>query len=166
MLSITLTGKREQLQLILFPSAMWEVEAVISGLFMVEDSITSVILCYPACWWWRCSWQPVTDYIDTKFEEYLNAESKVNRKSMPDNRVQCCLYFIAPTGHRYDNSDSSTFGYGTGSTPPNLLGFLSAYLVLSPTLSCTVCSVDWYTDWPILILDEITQLEPSLKPFL
>ncbi|XP_070574289.1 septin-7-like isoform X2 [Ptychodera flava] len=44
-------------------------------------------------------WQPVIDFIDNKFEDYLNAESRVNRRSMPDNRVHCCLYFIAPTGH-------------------------------------------------------------------
>ncbi|ELW70429.1 Septin-7 [Tupaia chinensis] len=44
-------------------------------------------------------WQPVTDYIDSKFEDYLNAESRVNRRQMPDSRVQCCLYFIAPSGH-------------------------------------------------------------------
>uniref|UniRef100_A0A8C6WVF0 Septin n=1 Tax=Neogobius melanostomus TaxID=47308 RepID=A0A8C6WVF0_9GOBI len=44
-------------------------------------------------------WQPVIDYIDNKFEDYLNAESRVNRRQMPDNRVQCCLYFIAPSGH-------------------------------------------------------------------
>ncbi|XP_076448910.1 septin-7-like isoform X3 [Babylonia areolata] len=44
-------------------------------------------------------WQPITDYIDSKYEEYLNAESRVNRTVMPDTRVHCCLYFIAPTGH-------------------------------------------------------------------
>nr|XP_011729721.1 septin-7 isoform X7 [Macaca nemestrina] len=44
-------------------------------------------------------WQPVIDYIDSKFEDYLNAESRVNRRQMPDNRVQCCSYFIAPSGH-------------------------------------------------------------------
>ncbi|KAF3833505.1 hypothetical protein F7725_024709 [Dissostichus mawsoni] len=44
-------------------------------------------------------WQPVIDYIDSKFEDYLNAESRVNRRQMPDSRVQCCLYFIAPSGH-------------------------------------------------------------------
>uniref|UniRef100_A0A8C2UL66 Septin n=1 Tax=Chinchilla lanigera TaxID=34839 RepID=A0A8C2UL66_CHILA len=43
-------------------------------------------------------WQPVIDYIDNKFEDYLNSESRVNRRQMPDNRVQC-LYFIAPSGH-------------------------------------------------------------------
>uniref|UniRef100_A0A2K6T3X5 Septin-type G domain-containing protein n=1 Tax=Saimiri boliviensis boliviensis TaxID=39432 RepID=A0A2K6T3X5_SAIBB len=39
-------------------------------------------------------WQPVIDYIDSKFDDYLNAELRVNRRPMPDNRVQCCLYFI------------------------------------------------------------------------
>uniref|UniRef100_A0A4W6D290 Septin-7 n=1 Tax=Lates calcarifer TaxID=8187 RepID=A0A4W6D290_LATCA len=42
-------------------------------------------------------WQPVIDYIDSKFEDYLNAESRVNRRQMPDNRVHCCLYFITET---------------------------------------------------------------------
>uniref|UniRef100_A0A8D3B3Q4 Septin n=1 Tax=Scophthalmus maximus TaxID=52904 RepID=A0A8D3B3Q4_SCOMX len=44
-------------------------------------------------------WQPVIDHIDSKFEDFLNAESRVNRRLMPDSRVQCCLYFIAPSGH-------------------------------------------------------------------
>lgn len=43
--------------------------------------------------------QPVTDHIDRKFDDYLNAESRVNRRPLPDNRVHCCLYFIAPSGH-------------------------------------------------------------------
>lgn len=47
------------------------------------------------------SWQPVINYIDSKCEDFLNAESRVNRRSMPDNRVHCCLYFIAPSGHGY-----------------------------------------------------------------
>uniref|UniRef100_A0A3B3CQ22 Septin n=1 Tax=Oryzias melastigma TaxID=30732 RepID=A0A3B3CQ22_ORYME len=44
-------------------------------------------------------WESVTKYIDGKFEDFLNAESRVNRRQMPDNRVHCCLYFIAPSGH-------------------------------------------------------------------
>jgi len=44
-------------------------------------------------------WQPVIDYVENKYEEYLNAESKVNRKTITDNRVHACLYFIAPSGH-------------------------------------------------------------------
>nr|CAD7260568.1 unnamed protein product [Timema shepardi] len=39
------------------------------------------------------------DYIESKYEEYLNAESRVNRKTLVDSRVHCCLYFIAPSGH-------------------------------------------------------------------
>lgn len=44
-------------------------------------------------------WKPIIEYIDSKYEEYLNAESKVNRKlPISDQRVHCCLHFIAP-GH-------------------------------------------------------------------
>lgn len=35
-----------------------------------------------------------------RYEEYLNAESQVNRvANQPDTRVHCCLYFVAPSGH-------------------------------------------------------------------
>ncbi|XP_064640171.1 septin-7-like isoform X4 [Lineus longissimus] len=44
-------------------------------------------------------WQPVIDYINNKYDEYLNAESRVCRKVMPDTRIHCCLYFITPSGH-------------------------------------------------------------------
>uniref|UniRef100_A0AAQ5Z9Q4 Septin n=1 Tax=Amphiprion ocellaris TaxID=80972 RepID=A0AAQ5Z9Q4_AMPOC len=42
---------------------------------------------------------PIIDHIDSKFEDYLNSESRVNRRQMPDSRIHCCLYFIAPSGH-------------------------------------------------------------------
>lgn len=46
-------------------------------------------------------WQPLVDHIDCKYEEYLNSESKINRKlPINDQRVHCCLHFIAP-GHTY-----------------------------------------------------------------
>jgi len=44
-------------------------------------------------------WQPVTEFIETKYDEFLNSESRVNRKVNADTRVHCCLYFIAPNGH-------------------------------------------------------------------
>ncbi|UYV67694.1 SEPT7 [Cordylochernes scorpioides] len=44
-------------------------------------------------------WQPILDYIERKYEEYLNEESRVNRSKIEDNRVHCCLYFLAPSGH-------------------------------------------------------------------
>jgi len=44
-------------------------------------------------------WNAVIKYIDNKFEDYLNAESRVNRTAIQDTRAHCCLYFIAPTGH-------------------------------------------------------------------
>jgi septin 7 len=45
------------------------------------------------------SWSPIIDFVESKYEEYLTAESRVQRKAISDNRVHCCLYFIAPSGH-------------------------------------------------------------------
>lgn len=50
-------------------------------------------------------WQPVIDYIEKQYNEYLNGESRVNRKTMPDTRVHCCLYFISPNGHGLKSLD-------------------------------------------------------------
>ncbi|EZA55852.1 septin-7 isoform X2 [Ooceraea biroi] len=44
-------------------------------------------------------WVPVIDYIESKYEEFLNAESRVTRRQIPDSRVHCCLYFVSPSGH-------------------------------------------------------------------
>lgn len=45
------------------------------------------------------SWVPIIEYVESKYEEYLTAESRVHRKALQDNRVHACLYFIAPSGH-------------------------------------------------------------------
>ncbi|VDM05672.1 unnamed protein product [Schistocephalus solidus] len=47
-------------------------------------------------------WQPILNFIDARFDEYLAAEGRVSRNSVsiPDKRVHACLYFIAPTGMR------------------------------------------------------------------
>ena len=44
-------------------------------------------------------WDPILNYIDSRYEEFLTAESRVNRQNNPDLRVHACLYFIAPNGH-------------------------------------------------------------------
>lgn len=45
-------------------------------------------------------WTPILDYINDQFDLYLNEENSMGRKKIiPDTRVHCCLYFIAPTGH-------------------------------------------------------------------
>ncbi|XP_037903350.1 septin-7 isoform X5 [Hermetia illucens] len=44
-------------------------------------------------------WVPIIDFVESKYEEYLTAESRVHRIAIPDNRVHSCLYFIAPSGH-------------------------------------------------------------------
>lgn len=46
------------------------------------------------------STNPIVDYVNDKFHEYLTLESRVNRqKQISDNRVHCLLYFISPNGH-------------------------------------------------------------------
>ena len=55
--------------------------------------------CIPHIFPFYFSWQPIVDYIESKYEEYLNAESRVQRQPMRDNRVHVCLYFIQPSGH-------------------------------------------------------------------
>jgi len=44
-------------------------------------------------------WDPVTQYVEAQYEAFLDAETRVNRVSLPDGRVHACLYFIAPSGH-------------------------------------------------------------------
>eukprot|EP00096_Caligus_rogercresseyi_P005437 TRINITY_DN208_c0_g1_i3.p1 TRINITY_DN208_c0_g1~~TRINITY_DN208_c0_g1_i3.p1 ORF type:complete len:579 (+),score=208.47 TRINITY_DN208_c0_g1_i3:405-2141(+) len=44
-------------------------------------------------------WDSVITYVESQYEAFLNAETKVNRVALPDTRVHSCLYFIAPTGH-------------------------------------------------------------------
>lgn len=50
-------------------------------------------------------WVPVIEYIESKYEDYLNAEARVTRKQIPDQRVHCCLYFIQPSGHGLKSLD-------------------------------------------------------------
>ncbi|XP_033117234.1 neuronal-specific septin-3-like [Anneissia japonica] len=45
-------------------------------------------------------WLPIIEYINDQYEKYLSEEINTSRKKhIPDTRVHCCLYFIAPTGH-------------------------------------------------------------------
>ncbi len=48
-----------------------------------------------------CSWKPIVENIEARFDAYLEQENRVNRRSIVDNRVHACLYFIQPTGHAY-----------------------------------------------------------------
>lgn len=46
------------------------------------------------------AWNQVNEFIEQKFENFLNDESRVMRQARPcDRRVHACLYFIAPSGH-------------------------------------------------------------------
>uniref|UniRef100_A0A3B3QQ63 Septin 9 n=1 Tax=Paramormyrops kingsleyae TaxID=1676925 RepID=A0A3B3QQ63_9TELE len=45
-------------------------------------------------------WQPIMRFINEQYEQYLQEEININRKTrIPDSRVHCCIYFIPPTGH-------------------------------------------------------------------
>ena len=44
-------------------------------------------------------WQPIIEYVDEQFNIFLEAETRVRRVTIPDNRVHVCLYFLAPSGH-------------------------------------------------------------------
>uniref|UniRef100_T1J4P3 Septin n=1 Tax=Strigamia maritima TaxID=126957 RepID=T1J4P3_STRMM len=47
------------------------------------------------------SFKSIVDYIDFKFEAYLQEELKIKRSfsTYHDTRIHLCLYFICPTGH-------------------------------------------------------------------
>ncbi|KAG0687828.1 hypothetical protein C6P40_001832 [Pichia californica] len=46
------------------------------------------------------SWKPIIDEIDSRFDSYLELETKINRSNLIiDNRIHALLYFIEPTGH-------------------------------------------------------------------
>ena len=42
------------------------------------------------------SWKPIVDEINTRFDHYLEAESRINRSAITDNRIHALLYFIEP----------------------------------------------------------------------
>ncbi|RLV94334.1 Cell division control protein 3 [Spathaspora sp. JA1] len=44
-------------------------------------------------------WKPIVDEINTRFDSYLEAECKINRSTIVDERIHAFLYFIEPTGH-------------------------------------------------------------------
>ena len=45
------------------------------------------------------SWRPIVENIEQRFDAYLDAENKINRLNIVDNRIHACVYFIQPTGH-------------------------------------------------------------------
>lgn len=45
------------------------------------------------------AWQACVKYVDEQLAQYFEMESSVNRRSIVDTRVHCCLYFLSPYGH-------------------------------------------------------------------
>ncbi|XP_065054959.1 septin-1-like [Rhopilema esculentum] len=43
--------------------------------------------------------EPILEYVDLQFENYLRDESGLNRRNIADTRVHCCFYFVSPSGH-------------------------------------------------------------------
>ncbi len=88
------------------------------------------------------SWKSVADYIDQQFEQYFRDESGLNRKNIQDNRVHCCLYFISPFGHGYDEAADLSQGL-VGSLLSllimrNINPFLPQYVMhISQRLACS-----------------------------
>ena len=70
-----------------------------SPFLLSSSSSSSLLLLLPPP---PLSWKPITEHVNSLFEEFLNAESRVIREAMEDRRVHVCLYFIAPTGHGWD----------------------------------------------------------------
>jgi len=51
------------------------------------------------------SWKPIVEEINTRFDHYLEAESRINRSIINDNRIHALLYFVEPTGHSLRSLD-------------------------------------------------------------
>ncbi|KAI5953390.1 CDC3 [Candida jiufengensis] len=51
------------------------------------------------------SWKPIVDEINSRFDSYLEAESRINRSTIQDDRIHAFLYFIEPTGHSLRSLD-------------------------------------------------------------
>ena len=45
-------------------------------------------------------WKPILAYLESQFEDFLKAETMVNRQPvLPDTRVHAALYLVAPSGN-------------------------------------------------------------------
>lgn len=51
------------------------------------------------------SWKPIVEDINSRFDSYLEEESRINRSAIHDNRIHAFLYFIEPTGHSLRSLD-------------------------------------------------------------
>ncbi|SCV04072.1 LAMI_0H13190g1_1 [Lachancea mirantina] len=51
------------------------------------------------------AWEPIVREIDSRFDQYLDAENRIDRTSIQDNRIHACVYFIEPSGHCLSDLD-------------------------------------------------------------
>lgn len=52
-----------------------------------------------------CSWRPILENIESRFDSYLTQENQLNRQKIADNRIHACIYFLQPTGHALKQID-------------------------------------------------------------
>ena len=73
------------------------------------------------------SWKTLVDFVESKHEDFLMGESKAERTATTrkeDHRVHACIYFLFPSGGRYNN-----------------LPFDSCTILTRRTASVSVCSL-------------------------
>ena len=47
------------------------------------------------------SWVPVVEEVDKRFAQYEQADSQLQRHTVPDSRVHACFYLLPPCAHGY-----------------------------------------------------------------
>ena len=47
----------------------------------------------------------IVEYVEKQFDDFLEAETSLERVARPDSRVHACLYFIVPSGHGLKKKD-------------------------------------------------------------
>lgn len=45
------------------------------------------------------AWKPIAEEISSRFDQYLETESRITRTTIEDPRIHALLYFIEPSGH-------------------------------------------------------------------
>lgn len=55
------------------------------------------------------AWKPIVDEINSRFDQYLEFENRINRTDYQDSKLHACLYFIEPTGHSLKALDIEFF---------------------------------------------------------
>ncbi|KAH3681455.1 hypothetical protein WICPIJ_007612 [Wickerhamomyces pijperi] len=55
------------------------------------------------------AWKPIVEEVNSRFDQYLEFENRINRTDYQDGKLHACLYFIEPTGHSLKPLDIEFF---------------------------------------------------------